>query len=63
MFAHEKPHNLALFLGAQVFATAASPVQAQTLESREDPSLNYPIEVLEANPYWQPAASGRWNRP
>ena len=50
--------TLAIFLGALVFTIAASPVQAQTLESREDPSLDYPIEVLEADPYWQPA--GKW---
>ena len=50
--------TLAILLGALVLTIAASPVQAQTLESREDPSLDYPIEVLEADPYWQPA--GKW---
>ena len=49
---------LAILLGGLVCTTAATPGQAQTLESREDPSLDYPIEVLEAEPYWQPA--GKW---
>ena len=50
--------TLAILLGALALAIAASPLQAETLESREDPSLDYPIEVLEADPYWQSA--GKW---
>ena len=53
---HQK--TLAILLGALVFTIAASLGQAETLNSREDPSLDYPIEVLEADPYWQPA--GKW---
>ena len=49
---------LAILLGGLVWTIAATPGQAQTLESRQDASLDYPIEVLEANPYWQPA--GKW---
>ena len=49
---------LAILLGGLVCTTAAIPGQAQTLESRQDASLDYPIEVLEADPYWQPA--GKW---
>ena len=49
---------LAILLGGLVCTIAATPGQAQTLESRQDPSLDYPIEVLEADPYWQPA--GKW---
>ena len=49
---------LAILLGGLVWTIAVTPGQAQTLESRQDSSLDYPIEVLEANPYWQPA--GKW---
>ena len=49
---------LAILLGGLVCTIAATPGPAQTLESRQDASLDYPIEVLEADPYWQPA--GKW---
>ena len=49
---------LAILLGGLVCTIATTPGPAQTLESRQDASLDYPIEVLEADPYWQPA--GKW---
>ena len=50
--------TLALLYGLPWSGSTVVSSQAQSLQGYYDESLDYPIRVVEAEPYWQPA--GEW---